>query len=150
MVRYELQRLPGAPKQYGTTPPGTELIALLDSLRLHNNVKVRLNGRELKDDFDLSFKLRAGDVVAVFDQPESGGLLKTLLNPVEHLNPIRFTKKVLAGITGQQTASSPSISTGESRITTPPGRPTARGCTRKAEYLWSAPGISGFDSAGTV
>lgn len=137
MVRYELQRLPGAPKQYGTTPPGTELIALLDSLRLHNNVKVRLNGRELNDDFDLSFKLRAGDVVAVFDQPESGGLLKTLLNPVEHLNPIRFTKKVMSGLTGQQTASSPSISTGES-----PNN-DATGQTNRARLYKGRPNIYG-------
>ncbi len=137
MVRYELQRLPGAPKQYGTTPPGTELIALLDSLRLHNNVKIRLNGRELNDDFDLSFKLRAGDVVAVFDQPESGGLLKTLLNPVEHLNPIRFTKKVLAGITGQQNASAPSISTGES-----PNN-DATGQTNRARLYKGRPNIYG-------
>lgn len=137
MVRYELQRLPGAPKQYGTSQPGTELIALLDSLRLHNNVKVRLNGRELNDDFDLSFKLRAGDVVAVFDQPESGGLLKTLLNPVEHLNPIRFTKKVMSGLTGQQTASSPSISTGES-----PNN-DATGQTNRARLYKGRPNIYG-------
>jgi hypothetical protein len=137
MVRYELQRLPGAPKQHGATAPGTELIALLDSLRLHNNVKVRLNGRELNDDFDLSFKLRAGDVVAVFDQPESGGLLKTLLNPVEHLNPIRFTKKVLAGITGQQNASAPSISTGES-----PNN-DATGQTNRARLYKGRPNIYG-------
>ncbi|EIV9530698.1 host specificity factor TipJ family phage tail protein [Klebsiella aerogenes] len=137
MVRYELQRLPGAPKQYGTTAPGTELVALLDSLRLHNNVKVRLNGRELNDDFDLSFKLRAGDVVAVFDQPESGGLIKTLLNPVEHLNPIRFTKKVMSGLTGQQTASSPSISTGES-----PNN-DATGQTNRARLYKGRPNIYG-------
>ncbi|MFV0610990.1 phage tail protein, partial [Klebsiella aerogenes] len=137
MVRYELQRLPGAPKQYGTTATGTELIALLDSLRLHNNVKVRLNGRELNDDFDLSFKLRAGYVVAVFDQPESGGLLKTLLNPVEHLNPIRFTKKVMSGLTGQQTASSPSISTGES-----PNN-DATGQTNRARLYKGRPNIYG-------
>lgn len=137
MVRYELQRLPGAPKQYGTTAPGTELIVLLDSLRLHNNVKVRLNGRELNDDFDLSFKLRAGDVVAVFDQPESGGLIKTLLNPVEHLNPIRFTKKVMSGLTGQQTASSPSISTGES-----PNN-DATGQTNRARLYKGRPNIYG-------
>ncbi|KLE58936.1 phage tail protein, partial [Klebsiella aerogenes] len=102
-----------------------------------NNVKVRLNGRELNDDFDLSFKLRAGDVVAVFDQPESGGLIKTLLNPVEHLNPIRFTKKVMSGLTGQQTASSPSISTGES-----PNN-DATGQTNRARLYKGRPNIYG-------
>ncbi|MGO2251693.1 MAG: host specificity factor TipJ family phage tail protein [Raoultella ornithinolytica] len=137
MVRYELQRLPGAPRQRGTEEPGTQLIALLDKLKLHNNVVVKLNGRKLDDDFDLSCPLRAGDVVAVFDQPEGGGLIKTLLNPIEHLNPIRFTKKVLAGITGQQTASSPSISTGES-----PNN-DATGQTNRARLYKGRPNIYG-------
>lgn len=137
MVRYELQRLPGAPKQRGTEEPGTQLIALLDKLKLHNNVVVRLNGRKLDDDFDLSYPLRAGDAVSVFDQPEGGGLIKTLLNPIEHLNPIRFTKKVLAGITGQQSASSPSISTGES-----PNN-DATGQTNRARLYKGRPNIYG-------
>lgn len=114
MVRYELQRLPGAPKQHGTTEPGTPLIVLLDKLKLHNNVVVKLNGKELDDDFDLSWPLRAGDTVSVFDQPEGGGLIGTLLNPIEHLNPIRFTKKVLGSLMGTQSAATPSVSTGES------------------------------------
>lgn len=114
MVRFEIQRLPGAPKQHGTVKAGETLLSLLESLKLHNNVVVKLNGRTLSDDFDITCKLRSGDVVAVFDQPEGGGLVKTLLNPVEHLNPIRFTKKVMGFLTATQTASSPSISTGES------------------------------------
>lgn len=138
MVRYELQRLPGAPKQRGTEEPGTQLIALLDKLKLHNNVVVKLNGRKLDDDFDLSCPLRAGDVVSVFDQPEGGGLIKTLLNPIEHLNPIRFTKKVLSGIMGQQTASSPSISTGES-----PNN-DATGQTNRARLYKGRPNIYGL------
>lgn len=137
MVRYELQRLPGAPKQRGTTEAGTTLITLLDSLRLHNDVVVKLNGRKLADDFDLGYRLRAGDVIAIFDQPQGGGLIKTLLNPIEHLNPIRFTKKVLAGITGQQTASSPSISTGES-----PNN-DATGQTNRARLYKGRPNIYG-------
>lgn len=137
MVRYELQRLPGAPKQRGTEDPGTQLIALLDKLKLHNNVVVRLNGRKLPDDFELGYQLRAGDVVTVFDQPEGGGLIKTLLNPIEHLNPIRFTKKVLSGITGQQNASSPSISTGES-----PNN-DATGQTNRARLYKGRPNIYG-------
>lgn len=137
MVRYELQRLPGAPKQRGTTEVGTTLITLLDSLRLHNDVVVKLNGRKLTDDFDLGYRLRAGDVIAIFDQPQGGGLIKTLLNPIEHLNPIRFTKKVLAGITGQQNASSPSISTGES-----PNNDTS-GQTNRARLNKGRPNIYG-------
>lgn len=113
MVRYELQRLPGAPKQHGTAEPGTQLVTLLDKLKLHNNVIVKLNGRELNDDADICLQLKSGDVVSVFDQPEGGDLIKTLLNPLEHFNPIKFTKKVMSELTGKKPGS-PSISTGES------------------------------------
>ncbi|MFH3434017.1 host specificity factor TipJ family phage tail protein [Klebsiella aerogenes] len=112
MVRYEVQRLPGAPKQRGVVKHGTELAELLNKLNLHNNVIVKLNGRTLGDDFDIGYKLQGGDLVSIYDQPQGGGLIKTLLNPLEHLNPIRFTKKVMEGLRGKQ--GSPSISTGES------------------------------------
>lgn len=112
MVRYELQRLPGAPKQKGEARPGTRLIDLLDSLKLHNNVVVKLNGRSLDDDFDIAYRLQPGDFVAVFDQPEGGGLVKTILNPLQHLNPIKFTQKILGGLMGKPGV--PSVSTGES------------------------------------
>ncbi len=46
MVRYELQRLPGAPLQRGTVDAGTTLVSLLDSLQLHRDVIVKLNGRK--------------------------------------------------------------------------------------------------------
>ncbi len=54
MVRYELQRLPGAPLQRGTVDAGTTLVSLLDSLQLHRDVIVKLNGRALPDDYDIS------------------------------------------------------------------------------------------------
>ena len=53
MVRYELQRLPGAPLQRGTVDAGTTLVSLLDSLQLHRDVIVKLNGRALPDDYDI-------------------------------------------------------------------------------------------------
>ena len=55
MVRYELQRLPGAPKQRGVAEEGTPLAELLDSRNLHNDVVVKLNGRELDDDFEITY-----------------------------------------------------------------------------------------------
>ncbi|WP_200781096.1 hypothetical protein, partial [Klebsiella oxytoca] len=63
MVRYELQRLPGAPLQRGAVVSGTTLISLLDSLQLHRDVVVKLNGRALPDDYDISRPLCTGDVV---------------------------------------------------------------------------------------
>ncbi|HEY4467327.1 MAG TPA: host specificity factor TipJ family phage tail protein [Klebsiella sp.] len=84
MVRYELQRLPGAPKQRGNIEAGTPLIDLLESLKLHNDVVIKLNGREIPDDFDIAYPLRKNDVVLVFDQPEGGvgKLISTILRPV--------------------------------------------------------------------
>ncbi|MBK5145417.1 MoaD/ThiS family protein [Budviciaceae bacterium BWR-B9] len=37
-------------------------------------------------------------VFYLFDQPKSGGLIGTILNPFEHLNPIKFTQKVLSSL----------------------------------------------------
>ncbi len=84
MVRYELQRLPGAPKQRGVAEEGTPLAELLDSLNLHNDVVVKLNGRELDDDFEITYPLCRNDVVLIFDQPEGGvgKLINTILRPV--------------------------------------------------------------------
>lgn len=114
MFRYEIQRLPGAPKENGCKESGLSLVSVLNNMNLHNNVIVKLNGKIIPDEFDIDYKLKDGDFLSVFDQPLGGGLIKTLLNPIEHLNPIKFTKNVLSGLLGQKNASSPSISTGES------------------------------------
>ena len=111
MVRYELQRLPGAPKEHGVTDIGTPLIQLLDTLKLHNDVVVKINGRELADDFDIGYSLRAGDLVAIFDQPEGGvgKLIGTILRPVTKI--LSGTLKLL-GLS--QKAGSVSVATGDS------------------------------------
>lgn len=114
MALFEIQRLPGAPLEKGRITPGISLVAWLDKQKLHNNVIVRLNGRDLEDSFDIDYKLSPSDKVQVYDQPEGGDLLKTLLNPLEHLNPIKFTKKVLGSLMGTPSTSSSSVSTGES------------------------------------
>ncbi len=95
MVRYELQRLHGAPLQRGTVDAGTTLVSLLDSLQLHRDVIVKLNGRALPDDYDISRPLRSGDTVAVFDQPEGGvGKLITTMIASGHENPLRRAEGV--------------------------------------------------------
>lgn len=112
MVRFEIQRLPGAPLEKGFIHPGTPLVKWLDAQNLHNNVVVKLNGRELDDEFDIGYPLRSGDKVAVFDQPEGGigQLITTILQPVT---------KVLSGAMkllglGAQTSSTIASATGES------------------------------------
>ncbi|HBU7418066.1 TPA: MoaD/ThiS family protein, partial [Klebsiella pneumoniae] len=112
MVRYELQRLPGAPLQRGTVDAGTTLVSLLDSLQLHRDVIVKLNGRALPDDYDISRPLRSGDVVAVFDQPEGGvgKLITMILRPVTKI--LSGALKVF-GLSNKPSASV-SVATGES------------------------------------
>jgi hypothetical protein len=112
MVRYELQRLPGAPKERGVIKPGTPLIEWLDKQRLHNDVVIRLNGRELPDNFDLSYQIRAGDVLMVFDQPEGGvgKLISTILRPVTKI--LSGALKVF-GLSAKASGST-SLATGES------------------------------------
>ncbi len=112
MVRYELQRLPGAPLQRGTVDAGTTLMSLLDSLQLHRDVIVKLNGRALPDDYDISRPLQSGDVVAVFDQPEGGvgKLVTTILRPVTKI--LSGALKVF-GLSNKPSASV-SVATGES------------------------------------
>ncbi|MGB8665319.1 MAG: phage tail protein, partial [Serratia inhibens] len=115
MAQYEIQRLPGAPKEKGSIKPGLSLVRWLDAQRLHNNVIIRLNGMALHDDFDLSYNVQPEDRIHVFDQPKgSGGLLGTLLNPLEHFNPISFTKKVMGSLIKTPEASAPAAATGES------------------------------------
>lgn len=115
MAQYEIQRLPGAPKEKGSIKPGLPLLSWLDVQRLHNNVIIRLNGVALHDEFDLSYKIQLDDRLQVFDQPKSsGGLLGTLLNPLEHLNPISFTKKVMGSLIKTPDVSAPAAATGES------------------------------------
>ncbi|WP_416413790.1 host specificity factor TipJ family phage tail protein [Pantoea sp. App145] len=111
MVRYELQRLPGAPKERGTAKPGTPLITLLDTLRLHKSVVIRLNGSQLDDDFDVGYLMKTGDLVAVFDQPEGGvgKLISSILRPVTKI--LTGAMKLL-GLS--QKAGSVSVATGDS------------------------------------
>lgn len=112
MALFEIQRLPGAPKEKGRIQPGTPLIKWLDAQRLHSNVVIRLNGRELTDDFELNYRVRSDDKILIFDQPKGGGLIKTLLNPLDHLNPFKFVKKVLGSF--NKTPDAGSYATSES------------------------------------
>ncbi|MBB3320893.1 host specificity factor TipJ family phage tail protein [Atlantibacter sp. RC6] len=120
MATFEIQRLPGAPKQRGRLQPGQRMVDWLDTQKLHNNLQLKLNGRVLDDDFDLGYRFRPGDYLSVFDQPMNMGGIKDLVKlsaPWEAINPIRLTKKGMAAI--QKTMmgdmkKTPSIATGES------------------------------------
>lgn len=83
---------------------GTKFSEWLETAGVHCDVRAIINGRELQDDDDVDFAINADDRIIIFDQPKNGGLAKTLLNPLEHFNPIKFTKKVMGSFMQQPNA----------------------------------------------
>ncbi|AZS56815.1 host specificity factor TipJ family phage tail protein [Pectobacterium parmentieri] len=123
MPRYEIQRLPGAPKEKGVAEVGTRIIDVLEKSRLHNSVIIKLNGNQIDDDFDITQRLKKDDVLTIFDQPQGGigSFIKDAIKlsaPWEALNPIRLTKKGWSAIqklmVGDMKNPNISIATGES------------------------------------
>lgn len=94
----EIQRVPGLPKDRTIVSAGTVFSEWLERESFHRDVRINVNGRELQPDSELAFELLDGDRVVIFDQPKGGGLIGTLLNPLEHLNPIKFTQKIMSSL----------------------------------------------------
>ncbi len=100
----EIQRVPGLPKQRMEVSAGAKFSEWLETAGVHSDVRAIINGRELQDDDDVDFTINADDRIIIFDQPKNGGLAKTLLNPLEHFNPIKFTQKVMGSFIKQPNA----------------------------------------------
>ncbi|WP_324284767.1 MoaD/ThiS family protein [Enterobacter ludwigii] len=94
----EIQRVPGMPKDRAEVEAGTVFYDWLVQESFHRDIRINVNGKELQPEEELGFVLQENDRVVIFDQPKSGGLIGTILNPLEHLNPIKFTQKVLSGL----------------------------------------------------
>ena len=92
----EIQRVPGMPKDRAEVEAGTVFYDWLVQESFHRDIRINVNGKELQPEEELGFVLQENDRVVIFDQPKSGGLIGTILNPLEHLNPIKFTQKVLS------------------------------------------------------
>lgn len=97
----QIQRVPGLPKERVMAPAGQIFSEWLSCQNLHNELRINVNGRELQGDDDIGFQLSDDDRIIIFDQPKSGDLAKTILNPLEHFNPIKFTQKVMNGLIKQ-------------------------------------------------
>lgn len=104
----EIQRVPGLPKERISVEAGTNLHEFLSEETLHNDVIIYVNSRKINDNDNISFPLNKDDVVRIFDQPKNGIFNKAMLNPFEHLNPIKLTKKVLSGMMPGMNASAAS------------------------------------------
>ncbi|HDR2658276.1 TPA: host specificity factor TipJ family phage tail protein [Enterobacter ludwigii] len=94
----EIQRVPGMPKDRAEVEAGTVFYDWLAQESFHRDIRINVNGKELQPEEELGFVLQENDRVVIFDQPKNGGLIGTILNPLEHLNPIKFTQKVLSGL----------------------------------------------------
>jgi len=86
------------PKDRAVVNNGTVFSDWLERESFHRDIRINVNGKELQPDDELGFALQEDDRVIIFDQPKSGGLVGTLLNPLEHFNPIKFTQKVLSSL----------------------------------------------------
>ena len=104
----EIQRIPGMPKDRAVVKAGTVFSEWLEQESFHRDIRINVNGKELQPNDELEFALQDGDRVIIFDQPKGGGLIGTLLNPLEHLNPIKFTQKVLSSLMPKPNASAAS------------------------------------------
>jgi len=82
-------------------PAGMIFSNWLAESTLHAELRININGRELNDDDEVGFQLKESDRIVIFDQPKSGGIVGTLLNPLQHLNPIKFTQKLMNGLIKQ-------------------------------------------------
>ena len=102
----EIQRVPGLPKDRDVVKAGTVFSEWLEQESFHRDIRIRVNDTELRPDDELAFPLKENDRVIIFDQPKDGGLIGTILNPLEHFNPIKFTQKVLNGLMPKPNASS--------------------------------------------
>lgn len=103
MPLIEVQRVPGIPKERHNLAAGSMFYPWLKAANLHCDVEILRNGVKLKPDDELNFPLNQGDVISVFDQPKDGAL-GTILNPLEHFNPIKFTQKILSSLIKQPSA----------------------------------------------
>lgn len=103
MPLIEVQRVPGIPKERHNLAAGSMFYPWLKMANLHCDVEILRNGVKLKPDDELNFPLNQGDIISVFDQPKSGAL-GTILNPLEHFNPIKFTQKILSSLIKQPSA----------------------------------------------
>ncbi|HHA2289549.1 TPA: hypothetical protein ACOEHE_001078 [Enterobacter ludwigii] len=94
----EIQRVQGIPKDRAEVEAGTVFYDWLAQESFHRDIRINVNGKELQPEEELGFVLPENDRIVIFDQPKDGGLVGTILNPLEHLNPIKFTQKVLSGL----------------------------------------------------
>lgn len=107
MPLIEVQRVPGLPKERHRLPAGYSFFSWLEKSGVHRDVEILRNGNLLGDNEELDFPLLDNDVISIYDQPKSG-VIGTILNPLEHFNPIKFTQKIMSSLIKQPNANAAS------------------------------------------
>ncbi|MDU5828844.1 MAG: phage tail protein, partial [Mixta calida] len=80
MARIDIQRFPGALKEYHEVPDGTFFYTWLLAQNLHRDIVIRINGVDMEDDAELDFQLEADHHIVIFDQPK--GVIGDIISPI--------------------------------------------------------------------
>lgn len=109
MPMIEIQHVPGLPKKRVLATAGQPFNEWLDTQDLHADVRINVNGRELNDNDDISFKIGEFDRIAIFDQPKGGGFMKgsaLVLGMFTYKSDIKFIGKIMSKLMSTPNASS--------------------------------------------
>lgn len=109
MPLIEIQRVCGMPREKVFIKEGSSFFDFISNANVSHDVRININGDFIDDDESLDFEINKNDIIKIFDQPRGGGLIGTLLNPLEHLNPIKFTQKIFASLTKNPSSSFASV-----------------------------------------
>ncbi|MEY0218820.1 host specificity factor TipJ family phage tail protein [Providencia rettgeri] len=128
----EIQRVAGTPKERVDLKVGSFFYSdFLVHQRLHNDVMIIVNGRELQEDDELDFEITPTHFIQVFDQPKS--VIGDILNPVFNL-----VTKVFSFLAPK----TPSFSAAESNVKDSPNN-RLTGQTNVARAYQARPEIHG-------
>lgn len=114
MPRYELQKIPGSPVERGNFD--CSLIEFLNKNHVHGSCIIKINGKELPDDYDIDKKLSAFDFVQIYDQPR-GGIGKVISSILKPVTKVLSTALSLLGMSAKSASVSTSSESSNNDLT---------------------------------
>lgn len=114
MPRYELQKIPGSPIERGNFD--CSLIDFLNRNDVHGSCIIRVNGKDLPDDYDMDQQLSVFDFVQVYDQPR-GGIGKVISSIIKPVTKVLSTALSLLGMSAKSASVSTSSESSNNDLT---------------------------------